>query len=210
VSLQNFFVQFAFLYAPLLHCQMEQVTPEIYRGPDPKAAAIHCLHDKGVKTIISLRTNPETKKEKLCQSLGMKWINIKTGVFKTPTADQFDQFRQIVNDPRNLPCYVSCEIDMDRTAVYLATYRAVDQHWTTEQSLDELNSHHPKRWWPIFRKYERVVTAYADDHKSVDAVAAAHNSAGAGQVAAAAPSLAPGEKQDNNNIQSGNIALQKK
>jgi len=192
---------------------MEQVTPEISRGPDPKAAAIHRLHDKGVKTIISLRTNPETKKEKLCESLGMKWINIKTGVFKTPTADQFDEFRRIVNDPRNLPCYVSCEIDMDRTGVYLATYRAVDQHWTTEHVIDELNSHHPKRWWPIFRKYERVVTAYADDHKSADAgqVAATHKSLDAGQVPTAPSAPAVLEKtQGNNNAQSENIALQKK
>ena len=129
---------------------------------------IYALHDKGFKTIISLRTNPETRKEKLCDKLGMKWINIKTGVFQTPSAEQFDQFRAIVNDPKNQPIYTSCEVDMDRTGVYVAAYRMVDQHWTVQQMQDEFKSHHQKRWWPIFRKYERVVTAYAKDRAQPD------------------------------------------
>lgn len=162
--LQTFAIQFAVLYAPLLHGATEQVTPNLFRGPDPKVKAIYALHDKGFKTIISLRTNPETKKKKLCDKLGMQWINIKTGVFKTPSVEQFDQFRAIVNDPKNQPVYTSCEVDMDRTGVYLAAYHMVDQHWTAQQMQDEFKSHHQKKWWPIFRKYERVVTAYAKDH----------------------------------------------
>ncbi|MDR3612149.1 MAG: hypothetical protein P4L53_01195 [Candidatus Obscuribacterales bacterium] len=160
--LQNIAIQFAFLYAPLVHCVSEQVTPVLYRGPDPKVKDIYALHDKGVKTIISLRTNPEHDKERLCQKLGMKWVQIKTGVFKTPSADQFDQFRSIVNDPKQQPIYASCEIDMDRTGVYIAAMRMVDQHWTAAQMDDEFRLHHQKRWWPIFRKYQRVVTEYAD------------------------------------------------
>jgi len=161
VNLHNMIIQFAFLYAPLIHVGTEQVTPNLYRGPDPKVKAIYALHDQGIKTVISLRTNPERKKERLCQKLGMKWINIRTGVFKTPTDDQFDEFRRIVNDPACQPCYTSCEIDMDRTGVYLAAYRLVDQHWTSEQVNQEFKLHHQKTWWPIFRKYQRVVSLYA-------------------------------------------------
>ena len=166
MNIQNILIQFAFLYAPLVHCDTEQVTPNLYRGPDPKTKDIYALHDKGIKTIISLRTNPEPKKEKLCEKLGMRWINIKTGVFRTPTLDQFDQFRAILNDPKMQPCYTACEIDMDRTGVYIATYRMVDQHWTAQQMEDEFTSHHQKKWWPIFRKYERVVTAYAKEREN--------------------------------------------
>jgi protein tyrosine/serine phosphatase len=161
VGLQNFFVQFAFLYAPLLHCHSEQVTPNLMRGPDPKMADIQSLHDKGIKTIISCRTNPQPKKRAECEKLGMKWIQITTGVFKVPSDEQFDQFRAIVNDPKNQPLYTSCEIDMDRTGVYIAAYRMVDQHWTAEQMDQEFHSHHQKRWWPIFRKYQAHVIAYA-------------------------------------------------
>jgi hypothetical protein len=165
---QKLAIQVAFLYAPLLHGATEQVTPFLSRGPDPKVKDIYALHDKGFKTIISLRTNPETKKKKLCDSLGMKWINIKTGVFKTPSTEQFDEFRAIVNDPKNQPVYTSCEIDMDRTGVYIAAYRMVDQHWTEEQMKEEFTSHHQKKWWPIFRKYQRVVVAYANTHHASD------------------------------------------
>jgi protein tyrosine/serine phosphatase len=127
VGLQNFFVQFAFLYAPLLHCHTEQVTANLMRGPDPKMADIQSLHDKGIKTIISCRTHAQPKKSELCEKLGMHWIQIQTGVFKVPTDQEFDQFRSIVNDPKQQPCYTACEIDMDRTGVYIAAYRMVDQ-----------------------------------------------------------------------------------
>jgi hypothetical protein len=161
VNLHNIAIQFAFLYAPLIHTPVEQVTPNLYRGQDPKVAEIYALKEKGIKTIISLRTNPERSKAELCKKLGMNWYQIKTGVFKTPSDDQFDEFRKIVNNPKNQPCYASCEIDMDRTGVYIAAYRMVDQHWTTQQMIDEFNSHHQKKWWPIFRKYEAKVVAYS-------------------------------------------------
>jgi protein tyrosine phosphatase (PTP) superfamily phosphohydrolase (DUF442 family) len=163
VNLHNIVIQMAFMYAPLMsHGPIEQVTPNLMRGPDPKVADIYALRDNGVKTIISLRTNPEHKKQELCKKLGIKWIQIKTGVFKTPTDEQFDEFRQIVDDPKNQPCYSSCEIDMDRTGVYIAAYRMVDQHWTSQQMVDEFTSHHQKKWWPVFRKYEGKVVAYAN------------------------------------------------
>jgi tyrosine-protein phosphatase SIW14 len=163
MNLHNLIIQVAFLYAPFVHGKIEQVTPTLYRGLDPKASVIHKLHDEGIKTIISLRTNPEWKKQRLCEELGMSWIQIKTGVFKTPTHEQFDQFRSIVNDPKYQPCYTACEVDMDRTGVYIAAYRMVDQHWTAEQMDAELKEHHQKTWWPIFRKYQKDVIAYAKE-----------------------------------------------
>ena len=170
MGFQNFFIQFAFLYAPLLHCNTEQVTPTLMRGPDPKMGDIQSLHDKGIKTIVSIRTNGQKKKRELAEKLGMKWIQLPTGVFKVPTDEEFDRFRAIVNDRKNQPCYTSCEIDMDRTGVYIAAYRMVDQHWTAQQMNDEFRTHHQKRWWWIFRKYQGAVEAYAQKRLQSDPV----------------------------------------
>lgn len=159
-------LQFAFLYAPFVHTPMEQITPTLYRGMDPKVKELQVLHDKGFKTIISLRTNPQRKKEKICDQLGMKWIQIKTGVFKVPTFEQMDQFRAIVNNPKMQPCYASCEVNMDRTGVYIAAHRMVDLHWTAKQVEDEFKAHHQKTWWPPFRKYLPQVVAYAAKRSS--------------------------------------------
>jgi tyrosine-protein phosphatase SIW14 len=161
LDISSFLVQFAFLYAPLVHSPTQEVTPFLYRGMDPKKRQIYALHNQGIKTIISLRTNPEKKKQRLCQKLGMTWVQIPTGVFKTPTDDQFDQFRALISDKNNQPCYICCELDMDRTGVYLAAYRMVDQKWSAAQMDAEFREHHQKRWWPIFRKYQRVVANYA-------------------------------------------------
>lgn len=140
---------------------MEQLTPTLYRGMDPKVKQIESLHEKGIKTIVSLRTNPQKKKAKLCKKLGMNWFVIKTGVFKTPTFEQLDQFRAIVNNPKMQPVYTSCEVNMDRTGMYVAAHRMVDLHWTAQQVADEFKAHHQKTWWPPFRKYQAQVEAYA-------------------------------------------------
>lgn len=141
---------------------MEQIGPNLYRGPDPSAREIRALHDKGFKTIISIRTNSEEKKRKLCERLGMRWVNIPTGVFLVPTDDQFDQFRAIINQPENLPCLVSCELGMDRAGVYIAAHRVADENWSEKQMREEFCTHHQKRWWPVFRKYQRHVISYAE------------------------------------------------
>jgi protein tyrosine phosphatase (PTP) superfamily phosphohydrolase (DUF442 family) len=161
LDIKTLILQFAFLYAPLLHSPMQQVTPTLFRGLDPRLNEIRALHDKGFKTIISMRTNGQAKKARLCKELGMNWVWIKTGVFHSPTEDQFDRFRSVVNDPKQQPIYASCEVNMDRTGVYIAAYRMVDQHWTAEQIHEEFRQNHQKRWWPAFRKYQSVVVAYA-------------------------------------------------
>lgn len=173
LDIHNLALQFAFLYAPFVHTPMEQITPTLWRGMDPKVKQIENLHDKGFKTIVSLRTNPQRKKEALCKQLGMNWVVIKTGVFKTPTFEQMDQFRAVVNNPKMQPVYTSCEVNMDRTGVYIAAHRMVDLHWSAQQVADEFRAHHQKTWWPPFRKYQAQVEAYAAARSSNSSVAAA-------------------------------------
>jgi hypothetical protein len=60
---------------------------------------------------------------------------------------------------------MSCEVDMDRTGVYLAAYRMVDQNWSPQQMREEFSKHHKKVWWPTFRKYQRVVISYAEKRR---------------------------------------------
>lgn len=177
LDIHNLALQFAFLYAPFVHTPMEQITPTLWRGMDPKAKQIESLHEKGIKTIISLRTNPQPKKAQLCKELGMNWCVIKTGVFKTPTFAQMDQFRAIVNNPKMQPVYTSCEVNMDRTGVYIAAHRMVDLHWTAQQVADEFKAHHQKTWWPPFRKYQSQVEAYAAERSKNDSVASSTNTA---------------------------------
>jgi protein tyrosine/serine phosphatase len=165
MDIRAFLLQFAIFYGAFIHCKPEQVEPGIYRGSDPKIKDIHRLNDKGFKAIISLRLNSQKKKENLCHELGMKWFHIPTGVFLTPTPDQYDQFRSIVKAPQNRPCYVACEVDMDRTGAYLAAYRMVDLNWSAKQIKEDFCKHHQKIWWPPFRKYEADVIKYAESQK---------------------------------------------
>ncbi|MGH9548272.1 MAG: fused DSP-PTPase phosphatase/NAD kinase-like protein, partial [Terriglobales bacterium] len=165
MSLHNFMLQFVVLFAPLHHSPVEHCAPNIYRGQDPKAKElVHLRDDLGIKTIISCRTNDESKKFELCRKLGMNWVNIKTGVFETPSDEDLDRFESVMHNPAMQPVFLSCEMDMDRTGAYLAVYRMIDQGWTLDQVKQEMSEHHQKKWWPIFPKYARVAADYAARH----------------------------------------------
>jgi hypothetical protein len=174
MDIKSILIQFAFLYAPFIHCPTERVAPNIYRGGDPKTRDIYMLRDKGIKTIISLRVNPQKNKTLLCEKLGMQWVHIPTGIFLTPKTDEFDHFRAVVNNPKNLPCYMACEVDMDRTGVYIAVYRMVDQYWSIEQVKEEFRQHHQKKWWPPFWNYAKAVEEYAKNHKDLQLIRKTH------------------------------------
>lgn len=190
MSLRTFMLQMAFLFAPLVPGHTTEAEPGIYRGQDPKMKEIRELQQQGIKTIISLRTNPQRKKARLAQSLGMKWVNIPTGVFKVPTNVEFDSFRAVVNNPANKPCYVSCEVDSDRVGLYLAAHRLVDLGWTPEQVQADFKKNHQKTWWPPFRKYYARVVSYAESNRAAQARKQESPSLGS-TTNVVAPSLAP-------------------
>ncbi len=171
MSLQTFALQFAFLFAPLIHHQMIEVEPGLYRGTDPKIKDLPKLQQQGFKTIVSFRTNDQPKKSLRASQLGIRWVNIPTGVFLNPTDQEFDDFRAVINDPKNLPCLMTCEVNMDRTLVYLAAHQMVDKGWTAAQIDREFKEAHQKVWWPPFRKYRETVADYAAKRRTPNSIA---------------------------------------
>lgn len=146
---------------PITH--MQKISDILYRGSEPGVNELERLKAQGIKTIVSCRTNPEKSKARLAEKLGMNFINIPTGVFIAPGTKEINVFLRLVHNPANQPVYVSCIIGTDRTSVYVAAYRVVDQHYTYEQACADMKKNHLKPWWYSFRQYKKVVRQYADD-----------------------------------------------
>ncbi|HEY9783851.1 MAG TPA: hypothetical protein V6D17_00525 [Candidatus Obscuribacterales bacterium] len=62
--------------------RMERVSPELYRGRDPKDHMLAEIKARGVKTIVSLRTNPQRSKAKKAEALGINFIQIPIGIYR--------------------------------------------------------------------------------------------------------------------------------
>jgi tRNA-2-methylthio-N6-dimethylallyladenosine synthase len=146
---------------PVTH--IEKISDVLYRGSDPTKKQMQHLKAMGIKTLISCRTNPEKSKAKYARSIGMNFFHIPTGVFITPGTKEVNQFLTIVHNPANQPAYISCVIGTDRTSVYVASYRVVDQHYTYAQAREDMKKNHLKPWWYSFRRYKYVAREYADN-----------------------------------------------
>jgi protein tyrosine phosphatase (PTP) superfamily phosphohydrolase (DUF442 family) len=147
---------------PVTHLQ--KISDVLYRGSDPsRKEMLRLKEEKGIKTFISCRTNPEKSKQRFAEANGMQLIHIPTGVFITPGPKEVNRFLTVIHNPANQPAFISCVIGTDRTSVYVATYRVVDQHYTYQQAIADMKANHLKPWWYSFRRYKYVVRDYIDD-----------------------------------------------
>lgn len=71
---------------------------------------------------------------------------------------------------------MTCEVNMDRTMVYLAAHQMVDKGWSAEQIDREFKEAHQKVWWPPFRKYRETVANYAAKRLASNSIAAGTDS----------------------------------
>lgn len=154
-----FFVMFQMLCSGFT-CQ--KVAPGFYRGKDPKIEDIYRLKKRGFKTILSVRAHMQPKKIMLCQRLGMQFLHIPTGVVKVPGDPEVQTFLRIVQNKKNLPLYIACEGNTDRTSFYVAIYRVVVEHKPYATAEAEFKERGVREWWHTFRAYKKTIHAYAD------------------------------------------------
>lgn len=117
--------------APNLH----QVSPDLYRCAQPAAEGMQNLKQKGIKTIVNLRSFNSDRDELKGTGLGYEHLFMKAW---HPERKEVVEFLRIVTDPKRKPVLVHCQHGADRTGTMCALYRVVVQGWTKEQALKEM------------------------------------------------------------------------
>lgn len=117
----------------------QQVDDQVYRGGRPSAHGVRQLKERGIKTVLSLRSDDSlTFAEKhLVKQCGLEFINIPLSVYKKPTDNQVLKFLDIVIDKSKHPIYIHCESGSDQTGAMIAAYRVVVEGWTIKEAYRE-------------------------------------------------------------------------
>lgn len=87
-----------------------QVTPEFCTAGQPRPEHYALLKEKGIKTVLNLRTPGEHRAEEEkaeVERVGMKYINIPV-VYREPTFEQVDEFLKVTDDPASRPMFIHC------------------------------------------------------------------------------------------------------
>lgn len=113
----------------------------------------------GIKTVINLqqeakdpflpnswRGQPQVRESELCESLGVRYIQLDGGVLDHPDLPAgsrplvIDQFFAVVDDPKNWPILIHCKAGLHRTGLVTAVYRMEYNQWKTREAVEELKA----------------------------------------------------------------------
>ncbi|MBP8302769.1 MAG: dual specificity protein phosphatase family protein [Phycisphaerae bacterium] len=112
-----------------------QVSDSLYRSAQPTAQGMRNLKQKGIKTIVNLRSFHSDRDEIGDTGLGYEHIYMKAW---HPEQKEVVRFLQIVTNPNRTPVLVHCQHGADRTGTMCALYRIAVQGWTKEAAIREM------------------------------------------------------------------------
>ena len=118
-----------------------QMDQRFYRGAQPNEQDYKDLQGLGIKTVIDLRSDPESYEKHDVEALGMRYINIPMSDSDYPKADQINQFLKLVDDPATGKFFVHCAGGRHRTGVMGAVYRFNHYHWSFDQVYAEMKDY---------------------------------------------------------------------
>jgi uncharacterized protein (TIGR01244 family) len=115
-----------------------QITPEFCTAGQPRPEHFASLKEKGVKTVVNLRTPGEHRADEEqaeVERLGMKYINIPV-VYREPTDAQVDEFLKVTDDPANRPMLIHCTAAI-RAGAFWMIRRVVRDGMSYDDALAE-------------------------------------------------------------------------
>lgn len=114
---------------------LHQISTNLYRSAQPTAQGMENLKQKGIKTIVNLRSFHSDRDEIGETGLAYEHICMKAW---HPEREDVVRFLQVVTDPKRMPVLAHCQHGADRTGTMCALYRIVIQGWTKEEAVREM------------------------------------------------------------------------
>jgi tyrosine-protein phosphatase SIW14 len=119
-----------------------QVNDRLYRGGQPTAEGYRKLGERGVKTVVNLRSHHAYRRD--VEAAGLKYVELPLRAdlidSDPPTDDELKRFFDIVLDPARQPVFIHCMGGKDRTGTLMAVYRMEIDGWTREEAIEEMQA----------------------------------------------------------------------
>ena len=112
-----------------------QVSEVLFRGEQPTAEGFAELKKRRVKTIVNLRSFHDD--DALLQGTGLRYVHIRAKAWH-PEDEDVVAFLKVVENPENQAVFVHCQQGSDRTGYMVAAYRIVEQGWTADDAIAEM------------------------------------------------------------------------
>jgi tyrosine-protein phosphatase SIW14 len=138
-----------------------KINEHLYRGAQPKPAAMLELKKMGITTVVDLRREDnETMDAERAQAAaqGLHFVNIPIGRFSSPSNEQVVQFLSLFRDHPDQTVFVHCHYGEDRTGVFVASYRMTLEHWPEQQAENEM------KFFGFNRRWQRDMQEFVRDY----------------------------------------------
>ena len=112
-----------------------RISPMLYRSEQPTALGFKNLEKLGIRTVINLRWFNNDYKEAAGTLLRTERVKILTWDIDD---HHVVAVMRMLKDPANGPFLIHCQHGADRTGVMSAMYRVLEQGWTPDEALAEL------------------------------------------------------------------------
>ncbi len=143
-----------------------QISQDYYRGGQPDSAGFAKLKQLGIKSVIDLQEDGDSREPTWVRVAGMQYFNIPLSSRRPATEKQTEYFLKLVNDPENLPVYVHCAGGRHRTGEMTAIFRITHDCWTADHAYVEMKKYdfyslggHGSLKDYVFRYYRELQTS---------------------------------------------------
>ena len=133
-----------------------QVTPRLYRGAQPAEKGYDLLAKMGVQIVIDFREEKDQieRERRAIESRHIQFVSIPWSPWHDPTAEQVQQFFDVLRSNPDKRLFVHCEVGADRTGALVALYRIAGQQWKISDAVREMHAYHYHAFWfPHLARY---------------------------------------------------------
>jgi len=106
-----------------------EVAPGIFRSAQPDPGGLRAVQERGVRTVVVLRTAIPEEERSAAAQLGLELIHIPMDGTKLPSMEEVDRALAVILDPSKRPVLVHCAHGEERTGAVIAAYRVVAEGW---------------------------------------------------------------------------------
>lgn len=137
-----------------------RVSPNLYRGAQPKAAGYDQLQRLGVGIVVDFNTGRQhiARESAAVEARGMRYLSIPWSASARPSDAQVAEFFRLLRENDGRKIFVHCKHGADRTGTMIALYRISEESWTPQQALDEMEAFHFHGF--LYRHLKRYVREF--------------------------------------------------
>jgi len=105
------------------------VAPGIFRSAQPERADLRAAREKGVRTVVVLRSSVPEDERETAAALGLDLVHVPMDGSRMPSMAEVDRALAVVLDASKQPVLVHCAQGEERTGAVIAAYRVVANGW---------------------------------------------------------------------------------